>query len=60
MPQNNYTRILNDLLFVFYLAFFVSLIFAFRAISSISIATILVGGMVKNRIEQNDSSTKTL
>jgi len=52
MPQNNYTRILNDLLFVFYLAFFVSLIFAFRAISSISIATILVGGMVKNRIEQ--------
>ncbi len=52
MPEPNNTRIVNDLLFGLYLAFFVSLIFAFRAVSSISIALILVAGLVKNRIEQ--------
>ncbi len=52
MSQNKYTRIINDLLFVLYLAFFVSLVFAFRAVSSISIALILVTGLIKNAIEQ--------
>ena len=52
MPENNYTRILNDVLFVLFLAFFVSLVFAFRAVSSISIALLLVAGLIKNKIEQ--------
>ena len=52
MPENNYTRRFNDLLFVLYLAFFVSLVFAFRAVSSISIGLLLVAGLLKNRIEQ--------
>ena len=51
MPEHNNTRIINDLLFVLYLAFFVSLIFAFRAVSSISVASLLITGIVKNRIE---------
>ena len=50
MPEYNNTRIINDLLFVLYLAFFVSLIFAFRAVSSISVALLLVTGLVKNRV----------
>jgi O-antigen ligase len=52
MPDHNNTRTINNLLFVFYLAFFVSLVFAFRAVSSISVALILVTGLIKNRIEQ--------
>src|SRR5678816_3233849 len=52
MPEHSNTRIINGLLFVLYLAFFVSLVFAFRAITSISIALILIAGLVKNRIEQ--------
>ena len=50
MPEYNNNRIINDLLFVLYLAFFVSLIFAFRAVSSISVALLLATGLVKNRI----------
>ena len=52
MPESNYTRVLNNLLFVCYLAFFVSLVFGFRAITSISIALLLVAGLIKNSIEQ--------
>ena len=52
MPEHNNTRIINGLLFLLYLAFFVSLVFAFRAITSISIGLILIAGLVKNRIEQ--------
>src|SRR5690349_10175805 len=52
MPEHTTTRKINDLLFVLYLAFFVSLIFAFRAVSSISVALLLVTGIIKNRIEQ--------
>ena len=51
MPEHNSTRIINDLLFVLYLVFFVSLIFTFRAVSSISVALLLVTGIIKNRIE---------
>ena len=51
MPERNNTRIINDLLFVLYLAFFVSLIFAFRAVSSISVALLIVSGIIKNRVE---------
>jgi len=51
MPEHNSTRTINDLLFVLYLAFFVSLIFAFRAVSSITVALLLVTGIIKNRIE---------
>src|SRR5689334_3563555 len=54
MPQNNNTRIIDDLLFVLYLAFFVSLVFAFRALSSISIALILLSGLIKNKIERKN------
>ena len=50
MPEHNNTRIINDLLFVLYLAFFVSLIFAFRAVSSISVALLIATGIVKNRV----------
>jgi len=50
MPEYKNTRIINDLLFVLYLAFFASLIFAFRSISSISVAFLLAAGIVKNRI----------
>ncbi len=49
MPEHNNTRIINDLLFVLYLAFFVSLIFAFRAVSSISVALLLVTGIIKKQ-----------
>ncbi len=52
MPEHTNTRKINDLLFVLYLAFFVSLIFAFRAVSSISVALLLITGIVKNRIER--------
>jgi len=52
MPEHNNTRTINELLFLIYLAFFVSLIFAFRAVSSISLALLLVTGVVKNRVEQ--------
>jgi O-antigen ligase len=50
----NETKInsLSGLIFVLYLAFFVSLIFSFRAISSISIGSILIAGFIKNEIEQ--------
>ncbi len=51
MPEHNNTRVINDLLFVLYLAFFVSLIFAFRAVSSISVALLIVSGIIKNRVE---------
>src|SRR6478672_687006 len=50
MPEHNSTRTINDLLFVLYLAFFVSLIFAFRAVSSISVALLIVSGIIKNRV----------
>ncbi len=52
MPEHNTTRTINDVLFVLYLAFFVSLIFAFRAVTSISVALLLVTGIVKNRNQQ--------
>src|SRR5262245_6201381 len=52
MPEPNNTRIINDLLFVLYLSFFVSLVLAFRAVSSISVALLLVTGVAKNRTEQ--------
>jgi hypothetical protein len=54
MPEHTNTRIINDLLFVLYLAFFVSLIFAFRAVTSISVALLFVTGLIKNRIEQKN------
>jgi hypothetical protein len=55
MPEYKNTRIINDLLFVLYLAFFASLIFAFRSISSISVALLLAAGIVKNRISHKAS-----
>ncbi len=60
MPEHNNTRIINDLLFVLYLAFFVSLVFAFRAVSSISVALLLVTGIIKNRIEQKSFFNQNL
>ena len=52
MPDTKKNRIFSTFLFVLYLAFFVSLIFSLRAISSISIGLILITGFLKNRIEQ--------
>src|SRR5690349_2163196 len=52
MPEHINTRVINNLLFALYLAFFVSLVFAFRAISSASIALLLIAGIIKNRIEK--------
>lgn len=43
--------ILLILLYLWYLLFFISMIFSFRAYSSISIALILVTGMIKNKID---------
>jgi len=60
MPENNYTRVLNDLLFVCYLAVFVSLVFGFRAVSSISIALLLIAGLIKNSIEQKRLFNRTI
>src|SRR5262245_45531697 len=60
MPERSNTRIINDLLFVLYLAFFVSLVFAFRAISSVSIALVLIAGLTKNRIDQKSFFNKRL
>lgn len=60
MPEHTDTRKINDLLFVFYLAFFVSLVFAFRAVSSISIALLLVTGIIKNRIERKSFFSQNL
>ncbi|HEV8287271.1 MAG TPA: O-antigen ligase family protein [Chitinophagaceae bacterium] len=52
MPENTNNNLLNPLLFILYLIFLVSLVFAFRAVSSISIGLILITGLVKNKIEQ--------
>jgi O-antigen ligase len=51
MPESNH-RIIDHILFALYMVFFVSLIFSFRAISSISVPLILVAGVVKNGIER--------
>lgn len=42
----------SALLFLLYAVFIVSIIYSFRAISSISIACILLAGIIKNRLEQ--------
>lgn len=42
---------LDLLLFVWYLIFFISVVFFFRAISSISIGLILITGFIKNKTE---------
>jgi O-antigen ligase len=60
MPEHNNTRIINYLLFVLYLAFFASLVFAFRAVSSISVGLLLIAGLVKNRIEQKQFFNRNL
>lgn len=46
------TWIIDTILFTLYLAFFISLVFSFRAISSVSIALILLAGLIKNGIER--------
>src|SRR6185312_17157819 len=60
MPEHTNTGKINDLLFVLYLAFFVSLVFAFRAVSSISVALLFVAGIIKNRIEQKSFFNQNL
>jgi O-antigen ligase len=51
MPENN-NSFFSILLSALYFIFFVSLIFSFRAISSISIGFILIAGILKNKIGQ--------
>ena len=60
MPEHNNTRTINNLLLALYLAFFVSLVFAFRAVSSVSIALLLVTGIIKNRIEKKSFFSQNL
>jgi O-antigen ligase len=48
MNNENY---INRILYLLYIIFFVSITCAFRAISSIDIALILVAGIVKNKID---------
>lgn len=50
--HENRNNFLSSLLFISYLVFFTSLIFSFRAISSLSIGLILIAGVLKNKIEQ--------
>lgn len=44
-------KALSSLLFLFYIVFLVSIIYSFRAVSSISIACIFLAGDIKNRVE---------
>jgi len=50
--HENKNKFLSAVLFILYLVFFVSLIFSFRAISSISIPLILTTGLIKNKTEK--------
>ena len=47
----NTSKYLNALLYLWYIIFFVSMICCFRAISSITLALILVTGLLKNKID---------
>jgi O-antigen ligase len=47
----NTVKYLDHLLYLFYLIFFVSIICAYRGISSSAIGCILVAGIIKNKIE---------
>jgi O-antigen ligase len=51
MPENNNSPI-NVVMFILYVALLASLIFSFRAITSISLAALALMGPVKNKIEQ--------
>lgn len=50
--HENKNSLLSHILYCLYLAFCISLIFSFRAISSISLACLPVAGVIKNKIEQ--------
>lgn len=47
----NNSKYLDNLLYLLYIAFFISLAFAFRAVTSISVGCILVTGIIKNKID---------
>src|SRR5207237_10274197 len=52
MTEKNKTNFLNTILFILYILFLGSVVFSFRAISSISIAFIPLAGLIKNKVEQ--------
>lgn len=61
MVKSFYNRnIFDGLLFLLYLLFFIGLICAFPAISSISIGLILLTGIAKNKIEQGTFFNKKI
>lgn len=59
MPEPN-TRIIDHFLFALYLLFLISLIFAFRAISSIAVPVIFLTGLIKNKIGQKKFFSQNL
>jgi len=58
--HENRNNLLSSILFISYLVFFTSLIFSFRAISSVSIGLILIAGVLKNKIEQKRFFSRSL
>src|SRR5438477_2749102 len=60
MPEKNKTNFLNTILFILYILFLGSVVFSFRAISSISIAFIPLAGLIKNKVEQRNFLNHTL
>ena len=52
MPEKNKTNFFNTLLFILYIIFLGSVVFSFRAITSMSIACIPLAGLMKNKFEE--------
>ena len=52
MPENKKNNFFHSLLFTLYLIFLFSLVFSFRAISSISVGAIALAGLITNTMEQ--------
>jgi hypothetical protein len=50
-PGLNSSKIISPVIQAIYIAFFISLVCSFRAISSISVGLMLIAGVIKNKIE---------
>ena len=50
--HENKNSLLSLVLYCLYLAFLISMVFSFRAISSITVACLPIAGLIKNKIEQ--------
>jgi len=60
MPEKNKPNFFNTLLFILYIIFLGSVVFSFRAITSITIACIPLAGLIKNKAEQQNFPNHTL